>query len=102
MTTYNLTSNKTDKGYKGLPMEGMIARWYTKNTGRAPEQKIIFNKVKNVLPSNASVLEVAPGPGFLAIEFAKAGHKVTALEISKTFVEIALANAKEAKLKVDV
>lgn len=101
MTTYNLTSNKPTKGYKGLPMEGMIAKWYAKNTGRAPEQKIIFNKVKNVLPANAAVLEVAPGPGFLAIEFAKAGNKVTALEISKTFVEIAEANAKEARVSID-
>ena len=48
MSTYNLTSNKPVKGYKGLPMEGMIAKWYAKNTGRAPEQKIIFNKVKEV------------------------------------------------------
>jgi ubiquinone/menaquinone biosynthesis C-methylase UbiE len=102
MTAYNLTSNKPAKGYKGLPMEGMIAKWYAKNTGRAPEQKIIFNKVKNVLSTNAAILEVAPGPGFLAIEFAKAGsYKVTALEISKTFVEIAEANAKEANVNVD-
>src|SRR6185295_3955001 len=54
-----------------------------------------------MLPANATVLEVAPGPGFLAIEFAKAGNTVTALEISKTFVEIAGANAKEAKVHID-
>jgi ubiquinone/menaquinone biosynthesis C-methylase UbiE len=101
MSTNDLVSNKPIKPYKGLPMEGMIAKWYAKNTGRAPEQTIIFNKVKNVLPANATILEVAPGPGFLAIEFAKAGNKVTALEISKTFVEIAEANAKEAKVNVD-
>ena len=102
MTTYDLTSNKPVKGYKGFPMEGMIAKWYAKNTGRAPEQKIIFNKVKNILPTNAAILEVAPGPGFLAIEFAKSGsYKVTTLEISKTFVEIAEANAKEANVSVD-
>jgi ubiquinone/menaquinone biosynthesis C-methylase UbiE len=83
-------------------MEGVIAKWYAKNTGRAPEQKIIFNKVKNSLPADAAVLEVAPGPGFLAIEFAKAGHNVTALEISKTFVEIAQDNAKKSKVQVDV
>ncbi len=101
MTTYNPTSHKPAKPYKGLAMEGVIAKWYAKNTGRGPEQKIIFNKVKNVLPANATVLEVAPGPGFLAIEFAKAGNTVTALEISKTFIEIAEANAKEAKVHVD-
>jgi ubiquinone/menaquinone biosynthesis C-methylase UbiE len=100
MTTY--PSTKPAKAYKGFPMEGMIAKWYTKNTGRGPEQTLIFNKVKNKLPSHAAVLEVAPGPGFLAIEFAKAGHKVTALEISKTFVEIAEGNAKAANVHVDV
>lgn len=83
-------------------MEGIIARWYAKNTGRAPEQKVIFDKVKGTLPINANILEVAPGPGFLSIEFAKVGtYKVTALEISKTFIEIAQANAKEAGVHVD-
>ena len=97
-----MTTLTSSKPYKGFPMEGLIAKWYAKNTGRGPEQTIIFNKVKTTLAAHANVLEVAPGPGFLAIEFAKAGHKVTALEISKTFVEIAEANAKEAKVSVDV
>jgi ubiquinone/menaquinone biosynthesis C-methylase UbiE len=83
-------------------MEGPIAKWYAKNTGRAPEQKVIFDRVKGALPINANILEVAPGPGFLSIEFAKAGtYKVTALEISKTFIEIAQTNAKDAGVRVD-
>jgi ubiquinone/menaquinone biosynthesis C-methylase UbiE len=101
LSTQDLLSKRPVKPYKGLAMEGIIAKWYAKNTGRAPEQKMIFNKVKSALPQNASVLEVAPGPGFLSIEFAKAGHKVTALEISQTFIEIAQANAKEAGIQVD-
>jgi ubiquinone/menaquinone biosynthesis C-methylase UbiE len=48
------------------------------------------------------VLEVAPGPGFCAIELAKLGrHRVTGLDISKTFVEIARKNAAEAGAAVD-
>jgi ubiquinone/menaquinone biosynthesis C-methylase UbiE len=39
------------------------------------------------------VLEVAPGPGFLSIELAKRGLHVRAVDISKTFVEIAKRNA---------
>jgi len=102
MSVQDSISKKPIKPYKGLAMEGMIAKWYAKNTGRAPEQKTIFNKVKNVLPANARVLEVAPGPGFLAIEFARAGnYKVTALEISKTFIEIARENAKQANVDID-
>jgi ubiquinone/menaquinone biosynthesis C-methylase UbiE len=45
------------------------------------------------------VLEVAPGPGYFAIELAKLGqYRVDALDISKTFVEIAARNAKEANV----
>ena len=102
MSTNGVIANKRAKPYKGLAMEGLIAKWYARNTGRAPEQKVIFNKVKGGMPNNASILEVAPGPGFLSIEFAKAGtYKVTALEISKTFIEIAQTNAKEAGVHVD-
>ena len=102
MSTNGVISNKPAKPYKGLAMEGFVAKWYAKNTGRATEQKVIFNKVKGALPINANILEVAPGPGFLSIEFAKAGtYKVTALEISKTFIEIAQNYAKEAGVYVD-
>ena len=42
------------------------------------------------LPEGGDVLEVAPGPGFLSVEMAKTGRlRVTGLDISKTFVEIA-------------
>jgi ubiquinone/menaquinone biosynthesis C-methylase UbiE len=85
-----------------MAMEGMIARWYSKNTGRIHEQKIIFNKVKSEISPGAHVLEIAPGPGFLSIEFAKAEvYKVTALEISKTFIDIANENAKNARVNID-
>src|SRR5215510_6883971 len=98
MSTQNSISTKSVKPYKGMAMEGMIAKWYAKNTGRAEEQKVIFNKVKGMLPPHANILEVAPGPGFLSIEFARAGeYKVTALEISRTFIEIAQTNAREAR-----
>ena len=102
MSTHDSISAKSVKPYKGMAMEGMIAKWYAKNTGRAAEQKVIFDKVKGALPPHAKILEVAPGPGFLAIEFAKAGdYEVTALEISRTFIEIAQANAAEAHVNID-
>jgi ubiquinone/menaquinone biosynthesis C-methylase UbiE len=46
------------------------------------------------------VLEIAPGPGFLSIELAKRGLPVRAVDISRTFVEIARRNA--AAERVDV
>src|SRR5579864_9095031 len=54
------------------------------------------------LPSGARVLEVAPGPGFFAIELAKLGkYTITGLDISRTFVEIATKNARQAGVTVD-
>jgi ubiquinone/menaquinone biosynthesis C-methylase UbiE len=52
--------------------------------------------------SNSRVLEVAPGPGYLSIALAKSGkYHVTGLDISKSFVEIARAKAKEVGVAVD-
>jgi ubiquinone/menaquinone biosynthesis C-methylase UbiE len=85
-----------------MAMEGVIAKWYAKNTGRAPEQKQLIERIKPSLPASGEILEVAPGPGFLSIEFARLSkYKVTALEISKTFIEIAESNAKNANVSVD-
>jgi len=48
------------------------------------------------------VLEVAPGPGYLAIEIAKMGdYRVTGLDISHSFVRIAAENARKAGVSVD-
>jgi len=82
-------------------MEGMIAKWYAKNGGRVSEQKLLVKKIKDALPAGGNVLEVAPGPGYLAIELAASpSYKVTALEISKTFIEIAQSNARKTNVEV--
>ena len=48
------------------------------------------------------MLEVAPGPGYLAIEIARLGRfHVTGLDISRSFVEIASENARQAAVSVD-
>jgi ubiquinone/menaquinone biosynthesis C-methylase UbiE len=54
------------------------------------------------LGSSSRVLEVAPGPGFFAVELAKLGDfKITGLDISRTFVDIAKKNAEDAAVQVD-
>ncbi len=94
---------KTAKAYKGLPMEGVIATWYTRNTGRERRRfEDTATLVARRLSSGARVLEVAPGPGYLAIELAKRGYSVTTLDISKSFVRIAQENAIRAGVSVDV
>lgn len=92
---------KTTKAYKGIAMEGPIARWYAKNARRDTEFKTWANTVNKTVPAGGHVLEVAPGPGFLSIEIARLGkYQVTGLDISKTFVEIAQANARQANVQV--
>jgi len=84
----------TLKAYKGMGMEGSIARWYNKTTRKdMPEIKSLAARIAASLPPAASVLEIAPGPGFLSIELARRGLEVQAFDISKTFVEIAQRNA---------
>jgi ubiquinone/menaquinone biosynthesis C-methylase UbiE len=91
------------KAYKGIGMEGPIATWYAKNTGRdMREYRKIAQAVAGRLPGGSSVLEVAPGPGYLAIELAKLGdYRITGLDISKSFVRIARENARRAGVTID-
>jgi ubiquinone/menaquinone biosynthesis C-methylase UbiE len=82
------------KAYKGMGMEGSIARWYDRTTRKdMPEVRQLAARIAALVSPGGSVLEVAPGPGFLAIELAKRGLQVRAVDISKSFVEIARHNA---------
>lgn len=101
MTTQTLKS--TSKGYKGLPMEGPIARWYANSIRKeASDQHRAAQMIANRLPAGSSVLEVAPGPGYLSIQLARLGrYQITGLDISHTFVEIARQKAVEAGVQVD-
>jgi ubiquinone/menaquinone biosynthesis C-methylase UbiE len=85
-----------------MAMEGMIAKWYAKNTAQGREFDAIVRRIKDLLPQGGRVLEIAPGPGYLSIAVAcDPRYRVTGLDISKTFVEIAQGKAKEAGVTVD-
>ena len=93
---------KANKAYKGIGMEGVIAKWYAQNTRQGRDFDVLAKRVSEIVPVRGRVLEVAPGPGFLAIEIAKMGkYPVSGVDISKTFVEIERANAKEAGVEID-
>jgi ubiquinone/menaquinone biosynthesis C-methylase UbiE len=86
------------KPYRGLSMEGPIAGWYARNVGKdqAPYRELAA-KIAQELPANADVLDLACGPGYLAIAFARLGRlRVTGLDISDSFIRIASAKAREA------
>ena len=94
---------RVKKAYKGLPMEGLIASWYAKTTLKdLKRHKLMARQLVEKIPTNGKVLEIAPGPGYFCIELARLGnYKITGLDISKSFVEIAGKNAAEAGLKID-
>jgi ubiquinone/menaquinone biosynthesis C-methylase UbiE len=84
----------TVKAYRGMGMEGSTARWYDRTTRKdMPEFKALALRIAAAVPPGGEVLEIAPGPGFLSIELAKRGLQVRAVDISKTFVQIAQHNA---------
>jgi ubiquinone/menaquinone biosynthesis C-methylase UbiE len=91
------------KAYKGMGMEGGIARWYEKTTRKdLGEFQTLARRMAATLPEGARVLEVAPGPGFFAIALAKLeDYEIIGLDISKTFVEIARKNARAEGARVN-
>jgi ubiquinone/menaquinone biosynthesis C-methylase UbiE len=94
-----------DKRFKVPRMEGAIARSYARQRrsgGQLEQYRQQAAALTAGLPDGADILEVAPGPGYLAIELARLGrYRVTGLDISRTFVRIAGDNAAEAGVPVD-
>lgn len=84
-------------------MEGVVAKWYATLTKKSlNEFARLARRAAEQIPAHGSVLEVAPGPGYFAIELAKLGdYQITGLDISETFVDIARANAAKAGVQVD-
>jgi len=86
-------------------MEGAVARWYAKvrsSGNQIEEYRKQAAQLTKGLPIGAKVLEVAPGPGYLAVEIARLGRfQVTGLDISHTFVQIGSENAREAGVTID-
>jgi ubiquinone/menaquinone biosynthesis C-methylase UbiE len=91
------------KPWKGIGMEGWTARWYTRT--RRNDVEDFRRQAQGVaarLRGGCDVLEVAPGPGFFAIELARLGDfRITGLDASRTFVEIATENARLAGASVE-
>jgi ubiquinone/menaquinone biosynthesis C-methylase UbiE len=87
-------------------MEGPMARWFarSRSSGGQPEQyRAQAAQLTAGLRDGADVLEVAPGPGYLAIEIARLSRfRVAALDLSRSFVEIAGENARQAGVSVDL
>jgi ubiquinone/menaquinone biosynthesis C-methylase UbiE len=86
-------------------MEGGIARRYA-DLRRTEQQAELYRRQAAELTAGlgdgAEVLEIAPGPGCLSIEMARAGRvRVVGLDVSTTFVELAITAAQEAGVDVE-
>ena len=97
-----ITAGRKPKPYRGMGMEGMVATWYAKNTGKSiAEFRDLAKRIASELRPGDRVLEVAPGPGYLAIELARLGsYRITGLDVSRSFVRIASENAARAGVEV--
>lgn len=99
-------TRSTTKGYRGVAMEGSIARWYARTRGtdaQIAKWRRQADLITRDVPAGGDVLEVAPGPGYFSIELARLGRvKVHALEISRSFVQITTENARRAGVEVDI
>ena len=102
MSNQQMEIHAARKPYKGVGMEGFVATWYARNTAKSMEDFASdARRVAARLAPPAGVLEVAPGPGYFAIELAKLGdYRITGLDISRSFVEIARNNAAKAGVPV--
>jgi ubiquinone/menaquinone biosynthesis C-methylase UbiE len=92
------------KRFQDLGIEGAQAKMYDQMTRqhRIGEMKEQANEVAKHIKDGDSVLEIAPGAGYLSIELSKLGkYKITGMDISKDLVEIATRNAKEAGADID-
>jgi len=98
-----MNDRQTSKPYRGPAMEGFIATWYAKNTkGDARRYRECAAAVAERVRPGGRILEIAAGPGYLAIELAKlGGFHVSGMDISKTFVRIATENARDAGVSID-
>jgi ubiquinone/menaquinone biosynthesis C-methylase UbiE len=91
--------------FKAPEMEGVVARWYARIRHSGSQIEAYRKQASQLtkdLQAGANVLEVAFGPGYLAIEMARLGRfHVTGLDISRSFVAIATENARKEKVSVD-
>ena len=97
-----MMSGARRKPYRGLAMEGLIARWYAQNTRYGRGFRETAQAIDERLTPGSTVLEVAPGPGYLAIELARLGSfDITGVDISHSFVQIASENARQAGVTIE-
>jgi ubiquinone/menaquinone biosynthesis C-methylase UbiE len=85
------------------PITGFMAGWYARLTKRdMNEFRRLAETIAAQLAVGSDVLEVAPGPGYWAIELARLGDfRIVGLDLSADFVRMAQDNARAAGVRID-
>ncbi len=95
---------KLSKRFQDLGIEGKKAEYYNQLTRehRIREMMAQAKELAKHVKDGDSILEVAPGAGYLSIELAKLGkYEITGMDISKDLIEICERNTKEAGVEID-
>ncbi len=86
-------------------MEGASARRYARMRGTDAQLQVYRRQAAQIagtLGDDAAILEVAPGPGYFAVELAKLGRfNITGLDVSNTFVGLAQQLAERTGVAVE-
>ena len=100
--TFSTPLTTRRKPYGGMQMEGALATWYAQITRDRRDHRKTAQAIAAQLPAGSAVLEVAPGPGYMAVELARlGGYRITGLDISHSFVRIATDNARRAGVSIE-
>ena len=106
MTTVTTTVTRgmaMPKPHRDRGIEGRMAKWYAATTAKSLRDfQELAQRLQKELPQGGSVLEIAPGPGYLCIELAKLGpYAVRGVDLSQAMVKIAREKAAQAGVRVD-
>ncbi len=102
MTERTISQAAAAKGHKGVGMEGFVAAWYARQTAKDMDEfKSLAQRLAAYIKRGDRALEIAPGPGYLAIELTiLTGCRMVGVDISSTFVRIANENAERAGVDI--
>lgn len=91
------------KPHRDRGIEGRMAKWYAATTGRMQgEFRQLAQRIARELPLGGSVLEIAPGPGYLCVELARLGpYVIRGVDLSEDMVRIAREKASAAGAQVE-
>lgn len=83
-------------------MEGSAARRYARIRGTDSQLAVWRADADRLAAQGKDILEIAPGPGYLTVELARRGARVSALDISHTFAEMVRERVAAERLTADV